>query len=135
MFRIEPTFRLVFIAALSAVAVLAAPRATADADTRLAVFGYTRALPVETVPDSIVDDWKYLDDRNALVFRRGQAFLLVLSASCPALQTAGMIGFNAAISGLVAAKTLLVGSPQTASECGIAQIVQLERLSLPPAAP
>lgn len=122
-------------AALLALAASAmTPPAAADADRRLAVFGYTRALPVESVPDSVIDDWKYLDDRNVLAFRRGQAYLLVLSAPCPALQTAGVIGFNAAISGLVAAKSLLVGSNANASKCGVEQIVQLEKLGPSPSA-
>lgn len=106
----------------------------ADADSRLAVFGYLRALPVESLPDRVIDDWKYLDDRHVLAFRRGQAFLLELSADCPALQSAGVIGFNAAISGLVASKTLMVGSGAAASECGVEQIVQLEKRAAAPAA-
>jgi hypothetical protein len=61
------------------------------------------------------------------VFRNGQAYLLVLAGSCPALQTAGVIGFNAALSGLVAAKTLAVGGRSTQTECGVSQIVQLQR--------
>ncbi len=121
--------------ALALAAFAAAPPASADADSRLRVFGYTRAAPVETVPDSIIDDWKYLDDRNAMVFRRGQAYLLVLGTSCPALQSAGVIGFNAATSGLVAAKTLLVGSRNSSSECGVEQIVQLERVAFQPGPP
>lgn len=112
-----------------AVVVLAATSAHADADSRLRVFGYARAMPVETVPDSIIDDWKYLDDRNAMVFRRGQAYLLVLGSTCPALQSAGVIGFNAANSGLVAAKTLTVGGRGAATECSVEQIVQLERVA------
>lgn len=115
-------------AVLALCALAAAPLAWADADARLAVFGYMRALPVETVPDNIIDDWKYLDDRNALVFRRGQAYLLALGAACPELQTAGVIGFNAAISGLVANKTLLVGSRASSTQCSIEQIVRLERV-------
>ena len=126
---IRDTIRPLAAALLALCAATATPPAAADADRRLAVFGYTRALPVESVPDSVIDDWKYLDDRNVLAFRRGQAYLVALSASCPALQTAGVIGFNAAISGLVAAKTLLVGSSASATECGVEQIVQLEKLA------
>ena len=118
-----------------AVAVFAcAPPASADADSRLKVFGYTRALPVESVPDSIIDDWKYLDDRNVLVFRNSQGYLLVLSGACPSLQSAGVIGFNAATSGLVAAKTLVVGSRSTQTECGVEQIVKLDRVPFAPGA-
>lgn len=122
---------LTLTTALISLAVLAPP-AVADADRRLAVFGYTRALPVEAVPDSVIDDWKYLDDRNVLAFRRGQAFLLALSASCPELQSAGVIAFNAAISGLVASKTLMVGGGSGATECGVERIVQLEKLGPSP---
>lgn len=111
-----------------------APPAVADADRRLAVFGYTRTVPVESMPDSVIDDWKYLDDRNVLAFRRGQPFLLALNRDCPALQTAGVIGFNAAISGLVATQSLLVGSGSVAAECGIEQIVQLEKRAAAPRA-
>ena len=113
--------------ALAVLAATASTAALADADARLRVFGYSRAAPVDTVPDSIIDDWKYLDDGNAIVFRNGQAYLLVMAGSCPALQTAGVIGFNAALSGLVAAKTLIVGGRSTQTECGVSQIVQLQR--------
>jgi hypothetical protein len=112
--------------------------ALADADARLRVFGYTRLAPVDTVPESIIDDWKYLDAANVLVFRSGQAYLLVMAGSCPALQSAGVIGFNAALSGLVAAKTLMVGGRGSQTECGVAQIVKLQRVafsSAPPAPP
>ncbi len=115
--------------ALALAAFACAPPASADADSRLRVFGYTRAMPVETVPDSVIDDWKYLDDRNVMVVRNGKSYLLVLTSSCPALQSAGVIGFNAALSGLVAAKTLVVGSRTTSSECGVDQIVQLDRVA------
>ena len=124
-----------------ALAVLAATASTAvlaDADSRLRVFGYARSAPVDTVPDSVIDDWKYLDDANVMVFRNSQAYLLVMAGSCPALQNAGVIGFNAALSGLVAAKTLMVGGRNSQTECGVSQIVQLKRLafsSAPPAPP
>lgn len=124
--------------ALAVVATIASTTALADADARLRVFGYARTAPVETVPDSIIDDWKYLDDRNVLVFRSGQAYLLEMAGSCPALQSAGVIGFNAAVSGLVTAKTLMVGGRNTQTECGVSQIVQLQRMafsSAPPAPP
>lgn len=124
--------------ALALACFACAPPVSADADSRLRVFGYTRALPVEAVPDSVIDDWKYLDDRNVMVFRNSQAYLLVLSSSCPALQSAGVIGFNAAISGLVAAKSLMVGSRNATTECGVDQVVRLERsgsLQSGPAAP
>lgn len=134
MFRIALPYRPILAAVLGLSTAIATPLAVADADARLAVFGYGRALPVEAVPDSVIDDWKALDDRNALVFRRGQAFLVVLASSCPALQTAGVIGFNAAISGLVAAKTLMVGSGPSATPCEVEQIVQLERVPAPTAA-
>lgn len=114
------------LAAALLLSALAAP-AHADADRRLAVFGYTRAMPVETVPDRVIDDWKYLDDQNALAIRNGQGYLVVLAQTCPALQSAGVIGFNAAISGLVAEQSLIVGSGSGASTCAVAQIVQLER--------
>lgn len=123
-----PTLVLAFTATLLGLGALSLP-ARADADRRLAVFGYSRALPVEAVPDRVIDDWKYLDDRNVLAFRRGQAFLLALGAQCPSLQSAGVIAFNAAISGLVASKTLLVGSGGAATECAVEQIVQLEKLA------
>jgi hypothetical protein len=118
--------------ALAILAATASTAALADADARLRVFGYSRAAPVDTIPDSVIDDWKYLDDGNVMVFRNGQAYLLVLSGSCPALQTAGVIGFNAALSGLVAAKTLVVGGRSTQTECGVSQIVQLQRAGGPP---
>lgn len=118
--------------ALAVLAATASTAALADADARLRVFGYSRAAPVDTVPDSVIDDWKYLDDGNVMVFRNSQAYLLVLSGSCPALQTAGVIGFNAALSGLVAAKTLVVGGRSTQTECGVSQIVQLQRAGGPP---
>ena len=124
-----------------ALAVLVATTSTvalADADARLRVFGYSRTAPVDTVPDSVIDDWKYLDDGNVLVFRNSQAYLLVMAGSCPALQSAGVIGFNAALSGLVAAKTLVVGGRTSQTECGVSQIVKLQRLpmsSAPPAPP
>ena len=123
---------------LAVLAATASTTALADADARLRVFGYARTAPVETIPDSIIDDWKYLDDRNVLVFRSGQAYLLEMAGSCPALQSAGVIGFNAAVSGLVAAKTLMVGGRNTQTECGVSRIVQLQRLafsSAPPAPP
>lgn len=119
--------------ALAALAATASTTALADADTRLRVFGYARSAPVDTVPESIIDDWKYLDDANVMVFRSGQAYLLVMSGSCPALQSAGVIGFNAALSGLVAAKTLVVGGRSTQTECGVSQIVKLQRVAMSPA--
>ncbi|MCC2656057.1 MAG: hypothetical protein K0Q76_1165 [Panacagrimonas sp.] len=124
--------------ALAVLAATASTAALADADSRLRVFGYTRAAPVDTVPDSVIDDWKYLDDANVLVFRNSQAYLLVMAGSCTALQNAGVIGFNAALSGLVAAKTLVVGGRNSQTECGVSQIVQLKRVafsSAPPAPP
>ena len=113
--------------ALAVLAATASTAALADADARLRVFGYSRAMPVDAVPDSVIDDWKYLDDANVLVYRSGQAYLLVMAGSCPALQSAGVIGFNAALSGLMAAKTLQVGGRNTQTECGVSQIVQLQR--------
>lgn len=124
--------------ALATLAATLSTAALADADARLRVFGYARTAPVETVPESIIDDWKYLDDRNVLVFRSGQAYLLEMAGTCPALQSAGVIGFNAALSGLVAAKTLMVGGRNSQTECGVSQIVKLQRLafsSAPPAPP
>jgi hypothetical protein len=124
--------------ALAVLAATASTAALADADSRLRVFGYARSAPVDTVPDSVIDDWKYLDDANVMVFRNSQAYLLVMAGSCPALQSAGVIGFNAALSGLVAAKTLVVGGRSSQTECGVSQIVQLRRLpmsSAPPAPP
>lgn len=123
---------------LALLAATTSTAALADADARLRVFGYGRAAPVETVPESIVDDWKYLDDAHVMVFRRGQAYLLEMSGSCPALQTAGVIAFNAALSGLVAAKTLVVGGRTLQTECGVSRIIQLQRLpasAAPPPAP
>lgn len=133
MIRFRPTRRHSLALALALGVLAAAPPVSADADSRLKVFGYARSAPVDTVPDSIIDDWKYLDDRNVMVFRSGQAYLLALSGSCPALQSAGVIGFNAALSGLVATKTLMVGSGSSASECGVDQIVQLQRSGVFPA--
>ena len=95
----------------------------------LAAKGYSVADPIHAVPGNTIDTWDYVDDRN-LIVRRGHDghYLVTLATPCPALQTAGTIGFNAAITpGLHDAGELVVGHTARAPSCEIAQVFELDR--------
>lgn len=98
------------------------------AERRLAALGYSVAEIVEVVPDQIVTSWAYLDQRNVLVHRdTTRHYLVTLPDACPALETASLIAFNAAISGLGASTTLKVGASPSAPECQVGSIFRLDR--------
>ena len=115
-----------------AVLVLATLAGTASADPasterRLAALGYSRAEPVTVLPEDVIDHWDYLDNRTVIVHSAaGAHYLVSLTSECPALASASLISFNAAITGgLVESGGLIVGSSASAPECAIGVIVRL----------
>lgn len=128
LIRRRRRLRAATLAALSLGASLALA-AGGTAERKLSALGYTTAEIVEVVPDQIVTSWDYLDDRNVLVHRdTTRHYLVTLPEPCPALQSASLIAFNAAIAGLGASSTLKVGSSPTAPECRVGSIFRLDRL-------
>ena len=100
---------------------------SAGAQSHLSALGYSVAEAVEVVPDQIITSWNYLDDRSVLVHRdTARHYLVTLSRPCPALQSASLISFNAAIAGLGASGSLRVGSRPGSPQCELDRIYRLD---------
>lgn len=121
-----PAAAAALVLAATATLAVADPAAT---ERRLTALGYVRGDPVQILPQDVIDHWDYLDDRTVVVHSgAGGHYLVSLGADCPALQSASVISFNAAITGgLVESGALIVGASASAPECSISQIVRLDR--------
>ena len=122
--RLLPAVAAVVLATLASSTASADPAST---ERRLAALGYTRAEPVNVLPQDVIDHWDYLDNRTVIVHSgAGGHYLVSLASECPALASASLISFNAAITGgLVESGGLVVGASASAPECAIGGIVRL----------
>lgn len=122
----RPALALALAGGLFAAGVAQAQ--SASAERRLSALGYVKAEAVDVVPDQVITSWNYLDSQNVLVHRdTARHYLVTLTYPCPALETASLISFNAAIAGLGSSQTLSVGSRNSATDCTLGPIYRLDR--------